>query len=88
MTVGADGAHVAGAGAGSGSVPAYPAEATDTTGAGDAFTGLLAAGLARGAGVLYAACRASAGAALSTERVGARTGMPVSAEIDRLIRGR
>jgi sugar/nucleoside kinase (ribokinase family) len=38
--------------------------------------------------MLYAARRASAGAALSTERVGARTGMPVSAEIDRLIRGR
>jgi ribokinase len=88
VTLGADGAHVAGAGVEEGSIPAYPAETTDTTGAGDAFTGLLAAALARGAGVLDAARRASAGAALSTERVGARTAMPVSAEIDRLIRVR
>ena len=85
VTLGADGAHVAGAGAEEASVPAYPAQATDTTGAGDAFTGLLAAGLDGGASVIDAARRASAGAALSTEQVGARTGMPVSAEIDQLI---
>ena len=88
VTLGADGAHVAGAGAEEASVPPYPAQATDTTGAGDAFTGLLAAGVDGGASVRDAARRASAGAALSTEQVGARTGMPVSAEIDRLIRRR
>ena len=38
--------------------------------------------------MVAAARRAAAAAALSTERVGARTGMPASAEIDRLIRRR
>jgi ribokinase len=87
VTLGAAGAHLA-TGGEEVAVPAYMAEAVDTTGAGDAFTGLLAAGLDGSAGVVDAARRASAGAALSTERTGARTGMPVSAAIDRMVGGR
>ena len=87
VTLGADGAYVSSAGGEDTTVPAYPAEAADTTGAGDAFTGVLAASLERGEEVVAAARRGAAAAALSTERVGARTGMPASAEIDRLTGG-
>ena len=85
VTLGADGAHVVSAGAQEVTVPAHPTEAADTTGAGDAFTGVLAASLERGDELIGAVRRAAAAGALSTERVGARTGMPAGEEIDRLI---
>jgi len=44
----------------------------DTTGAGDAFNGVLAAGLAAGAGVEDAARRAVEAASASVRRAGAR----------------
>jgi bifunctional ADP-heptose synthase (sugar kinase/adenylyltransferase) len=53
----------------------------DTTGAGDAFNGALAAGLAEGRGLVDAATRAVAAAGVSTSRMGARGGMPTSAEL-------
>jgi ribokinase len=64
-------------------VPAGAAQAVDTTGAGDAFNGALAASLARapelpfGAHVRFA----SRYAALSTERHGAALAMPTRAEL-------
>ena len=85
VTLGSDGAHLASADV-EVAVPAYRAEAVDTTGAGDTFSGLLAAGLDAGSGLTEAARRAAAGAALSTERTGARTGMPARAAIDRLVK--
>lgn len=58
-------------------------EAIDTTGAGDAFCGALAAGLVRYAGRPFAAAVRQAGrvAALSTERAGAAAAMPRHAEV-------
>lgn len=52
-------------------IPAFPALSVDTTGAGDAFNGALAAALAQGQSLLQAATWASAFAALAVEREGA-----------------
>lgn len=62
---------------------AEPAEATDTTGAGDAFNGALAASLARDPGLPFAehVRFANRYAALSTERPGAALSMPRLAEV-------
>jgi ribokinase len=57
-------------------VPAHVVTAVDTTGAGDTFSGALAAELAAGCGLVDAVRRAAAAAALSTTRAGAREGMP------------
>jgi ribokinase len=54
----------------------------DTTGAGDAFCGALAAALAEGRSLAEAVERAVAGGALATTHVGAREGMPTAAELD------
>ncbi|MBP6796903.1 MAG: ribokinase [Luteimonas sp.] len=59
-------------------VPAAPAEVVDTTGAGDAFSGALAASLATRANTVFAehVRFAARYAALSTEREGAAAAMP------------
>jgi ribokinase len=54
----------------------------DTTGAGDTFSGVLAAGLARGWELDRAARWATAAAALSVTKPGARAGMPTASEIE------
>ena len=54
----------------------------DTTGAGDTFSGVLAAGLARGWDLDRAARWATNAAALSVTKSGARSGMPVASEIE------
>ena len=56
--------------------------AIDTVGAGDAFNGALAAGLAAGLDLEAAARRAIAAAALATTRAGAREGMPTASELE------
>ncbi|MEA2145173.1 MAG: ribokinase [Solirubrobacteraceae bacterium] len=61
--------------------------ATDTTGAGDAFNGALAAALAQGHELEGAAARAVAAASASVRADGARGGMPSKSEIDRLASG-
>ncbi len=59
-----------------------PADAVvDTTGAGDAFTGVLAAWLAAGESLEAAARAGSAAGALSVGRSGAREGMPRASEL-------
>jgi len=83
VTLGAGGAHVT-TPDGSEAVAAFTADPVDTTGAGDAFTGALAAALADGAALGTAATRGSAAGALATQGVGARTALPRRAEIDRL----
>jgi ribokinase len=61
-------------------------KAVDTTGAGDAFVGGLAAGLVRYGGDLLAAARfANATAALSVTRPGTAPSMPQRLEIERLL---
>ncbi len=80
-TLGARGADIIDAGAAR-HVTAPAVDAVDTTGAGDCFNGVLAAGLAEGRGLDEAVGRACAAAALSVTREGARAGMPARAAID------
>jgi ribokinase len=63
-------------------VAAHPVQVVDTTGAGDCFNGVFAAGLAEGLEVSAAVQRATAAAALSVTKVGAREGMPTREELD------
>ncbi len=57
-------------------IPAFRVKAIDTVGAGDAFNGALAAGLAHGLSIKDAAIWASAAGAISVTKVGAQPGMP------------
>jgi len=57
-------------------VPALPVEPVDTTGAGDAFVGVLAASLDRGCSIEDALRRASVGAGLACLAQGAQSSMP------------
>jgi ribokinase len=63
-------------------LPALPITPVDTTGAGDCFTGVLAASLDRGADLEPALRRAVAAAGLCCMRAGSQATMPSAAEID------
>jgi ribokinase len=63
-------------------VPGMPVKAIDTTGAGDCFTGVLAAALDRGLALPDALRRANAAAALCCTRPGTQGSMPAAAETD------
>ncbi len=65
-------------------VPAPAVTAVDTTGAGDAHSGVFLAGLAAGLTAGQAARRANAAAALAVTRIGAATS-PSRAELDRFL---
>ena len=80
VTLGADGALLVEDGVAT-TVPALPVATIDTTGAGDALNGILAAELARGADLEEALRWAVVGASLSTESPGARSGSPMRAAI-------
>jgi sugar/nucleoside kinase (ribokinase family) len=69
VTLGALGARVHAHGE-SWTVPSYPADERDPTGAGDVFAAVLAWGLCRGDSVVLAALRASRAAAWAVERIG------------------
>ena len=62
-------------------LPPYHVDVTDTTGAGDAFSGALAVSLSKSKPFVEAVKRAQAAAALSTRAVGARAGLPTEAEL-------
>ncbi len=66
-------------------VPAHPVSAVDTTGAGDCFTGVLAAALDRGTPLAAALARAGAAAALCCTRAGSQGTMPRAVEIAALL---
>lgn len=66
-----------------GRVAAPAAAAVDTTGAGDTFNGALASRLALGEPLVAAVPFAVAAASLSTEREGAREGMPTIDQLGR-----
>ena len=63
----------------------HPVTALDTTGAGDAFCGALAAGIAAGQGVTEAASTAVAAGALAVTCVGAIPSLPTAAEVAELL---
>jgi len=63
-------------------VDSLTVDAVDTTGAGDTFTGYLAAGLSEGLDLVAAATRGCAAGALATTRAGAVPSIPSRAEVD------
>jgi sulfofructose kinase len=67
---------------GEGRQPAFHVEARDTTGAGDTFHGAFALGLARGESFAFALAFASAAAALSCKKFGARPSIPMRQEVE------
>lgn len=69
-------------------LPADPVTAVDSTGAGDAFNGALAAALAEGLGLQDAVRRAVAAGALATTRAGAREGMPRRDDLEAFLAAR
>jgi ribokinase len=82
VTRGAEGADLFRAGVAAHHQPAFEVDPSDTTGAGDAFTGALAWALASGAELTEATRIAAACGALSTRAAGARGGMPTKAELE------
>jgi ribokinase len=66
----------------------YPVEVVDTTAAGDAFTGALAAGLASGRPLAEALDRAMAAAALAVTVRGASPSLPTDVAVDEFLAGR
>ena len=85
VTLGADGALLTSS-ARRTRVPGAPVEVVDATGAGDTFSGVLAAWLAEGRSLDDAVLAANAAAAISVTRPGARGGMPVRAQIEAALR--
>ena len=68
-------------------IPAYSVEVVDTTAAGDAFCGALAAPLARGENLVDAVAFANAAGALAVTVLGAAPSMPTVAQVE-AFRGR
>lgn len=66
--------------------PAFPVEAVDTTGAGDAFNSALAVGLAAGGNWEEALPLANAAAALTCTRRGAQSSFPRRADVEAFMR--
>jgi ribokinase len=69
-------------------VPAPQVDAVDTTGAGDCFCGVFAAGIAEGRPVRVSVERAVTAAALSVLVAGAREGMPTRRELEERVSSR
>lgn len=81
VTQGAAGIRISDA-HGTRSVPAFPVTPVDTTGAGDAFCGAFAAGVAAGLDIDAACARAVVAGALATTQHGAVPSLPTSSDID------
>jgi ribokinase len=86
ITLGGQGAVFAGP-AGEGHVPGRRVQVTDTTGAGDTFSGALVVALSEGASPAEAVAFANAAAALATTRAGTTAAMPRRAEVERYRNG-
>jgi sulfofructose kinase len=71
-----------------GTLPAFDVTAVDTTGAGDVFHGTLAVCVATGAHWEDSLLYASAAAALSCTRLGARTSIPTRSEVDNFLQAK
>ena len=87
VTLGAQGSLWCTASAGPVRVPAPAVRAVDTTGAGDAYCGALAAALAGGADLRSAVRRASVAGSLATTRHGAVPSIPTAGEVDDVLAG-
>ena len=83
VTLGARGCRLYRAGHAPLAVAGHAVNVVDTVGAGDTFTGALAAALARGADWPQALTSANAAAALSTQGRGAVAAMPSLAQVQR-----
>ena len=66
-------------------IPAFHVEPVDTTGAGDAFAGALAASLAKGESLAGSARVASAAGALAVTKLGAQSAIPNRDEVEALL---
>lgn len=88
ITMSDQGAYVSSASGVKGLIPAFPVEAVDTTGAGDAFCGGLLAALAEGKGWKEAVVFANGTAALSVQKIGTALSMPERREIDAFLKER
>jgi len=86
VTLGAAGCHLWDGAGPALEVPGFRIDTViDTVGAGDTFTGTLAAAIARGASIEHAVRRANAAAALSVTGRGAIAAMPSASQVDRLL---
>jgi sulfofructose kinase len=81
VTLGANG-YAWGDADGQHSVPAFPVDVVDTTGAGDAFHGAFVLGVAQGLAMPEIVRRAAATAAMSCNRLGSRAGLPNLKQLD------
>lgn len=68
-------------------VPAFPVSPVDTTGAGDCFTGYVAAGLDQGLVPYDAMTRAAAASALQVQKHGTAQAIPTRSEVDTFLAG-
>jgi ribokinase len=84
ITLGANGALVV-TPQGTTHVPGRSVEVVDTTGAGDAFSGALAVGLAEGMELTQAVAFANAAAALQVTKIGTAPAMPYRDDVDALL---
>jgi ribokinase len=85
VTMGPGGAEIRRAGRDTLHQPAFPVEAVDTTGAGDAFVATVAWALAEGCDLEEAVRLAAAAGALACRKVGARAALPDRAELERFV---
>ena len=85
VTLGGNGAVLVSPGGTPDRYRALPVTPVDSTGAGDAFNGALAVGLAEGRPLAESVRRAVAAAGLSTTVAGAREGMPRLADLERAL---
>jgi ribokinase len=67
-------------------VPAQPAQAADTTGAGDTYLGYFIAALDAGRTIREAMTEASAAAAIQVSRHGAASAIPLRQDVDEYLR--
>ena len=70
---------------GSQHVPAFGVDVVDTTGAGDAFSGTLAASLAEGLSLESAVLRAVRAGALACTRLGVVPSLPTRSELEAIL---